>query len=512
MTGFWEGRVYRGDKSDEDVSGREKNETLLGAGGDDFLSEAFVSGDDLIRGGAGDDYLIGGLGSDTLEGGTGDDRVSVLLDRGLDLIDLGGGLDELTFDGESRTITGGLVMTVRSGVVLVTAGSEDVLHATGAERVNAYDGPADDRLSFGAGDDLALISGGADNVNGAGGDDFILVQGHDDSKDVVEGGTGDDILAFEANASSAISVDVVADGLNIVRNGKTILEATGVEVFQLAGSNRNDALKGLDGDDFLTGRDGADRIDGGAGSDFASFESETGPVSIKLVAGKTVRATVDGEANDRLTSIENLQGGEFGDTLIGDRGDNVIRDDITVEGSFVDGGRGVDTFDFESFTFAAVEIDLETDDRISNFENLTGEAGLDTLRGDDGGNRLDSDGGLDVMTGRGGADVFAFTGLEQYQLIVGGDHKSTHAEITDFSKADIIDLSTLGLSAGMLAQDEPDWTYRGAKNFTGNEGELRFVEEKSSTYVLADLDGDKQADFAIKLDKGVKLTEDDFIL
>ena len=137
---------------------------------------------------------------------------------------------------------------------------------------------------------------------------------------------------------------------------------------------------------------------------------------------------------------------------------------------------------------------------------MLGSDGDDILRGSRGNDRLDGGRGNDVLKGGLGADVliggndadtFAFRS-ERHSPVDGFDR------ILDFSQAqgDLIDLSGF----------RGELTWRGERGFTGSSDELRYEHKKGDTLVLADLDGDKPADFKIRLEGLIDLQKSDFIL
>ncbi|WP_225767993.1 calcium-binding protein [Inquilinus sp. Marseille-Q2685] len=231
---------------------------------------------------------------------------------------------------------------------------------------------------------------------------------------------------------------------------------------QLQGGGGNDVLNGGDGNDLLTGEAGADRINGGAGIDTADWLRQNGlttGVSVNLQTG----ATGGGAAGDVLTGIENLRGGNFNDTLIGNAGANTLTGaggadtmnggdgNDTVSGQdgndrlnggngndylnggagsdLLDGGAGIDTVSYGDAT-ARISINLQagqiggaaTGDTLANIENLTGTrfddyiaanaaanvlsggAGNDQLRGQDGNDTLYGGAGADDLNGGNGND------------------------------------------------------------------------------------------------------------
>ncbi len=486
-----------------------KTATLTGDGkilarisGIEAISITTGAGDDSLVSGAGDDSLGGGDGRNVVRSGAGDDKLSVDLDATVDYYDGGIGDDVADIANFSD---GRVVMSGDSKLMTVTLGGVVAARIANVESFSLFTGDADDSLLGGVGDDYFSAAGGANVMRGGAGDDSFYFE-FDAKKDVVVGGAGNDDVSYSAGSGSVVKAQSTsATGFDLIRDGKVVLQATGVERVDATGTDGNDTLVGLSGDDLLRGGAGADRLIGGAGIDTADFVSDFGGVSVKLIAGKTVTAKVDGKTGDTLTGIENLKGTFFADTLIGDSGDNVITDS-RVDGDVADGGAGVDTFAAMGFD-RSFTLDLANDSTLRNFENVRGSywAGGDTLIGNSKANRIESGGGADTMTGGAGADVFSYSSFSQS---VGGDFHDFAAEITDFSKAqkDKIHL------ADMVGDDEPAWTFLGLRAFTGAENELRYLKEKTATYVLADFDGDKQADFAIQLNGAQTLAGTDFIL
>uniref|UniRef100_UPI00262CFEA3 calcium-binding protein n=1 Tax=Novosphingobium sp. TaxID=1874826 RepID=UPI00262CFEA3 len=123
----------------------------------------------------------------------------------------------------------------------------------------------------------------------------------------------------------------------------------------LSGGLGNDTLMGGDGADTLEGGDGDDVINGeGAGSavrnavDTATYANASAGVTVSL-AITTAQAT-GGAGTDTLSSIGNLEGSRFADTLTGNVGVNRLFGDAgddRLDGGFGDdtlaGGQGADT-------------------------------------------------------------------------------------------------------------------------------------------------------------------------
>ena len=89
----------------------------------------------------------------------------------------------------------------------------------------------------------------------------------------------------------------------------------------LEGRDGNDTLMGGLGNDTLIGGAGADTLDGGEGTDTAAYTGSASAVTVNL---GTSTATGGDAQGDTFTSIENLSGSAFEDTLTGDAGNNIL--------------------------------------------------------------------------------------------------------------------------------------------------------------------------------------------
>ena len=75
--------------------------------------------------------------------------------------------------------------------------------------------------------------------------------------------------------------------------------------------------------DTLVGGAGNDTLNGGDGSDTASYSGATGAVTVNLNTTGP-QAVGGGQGSDTLTSIENIIGSKYSDTLTGNSADNVL--------------------------------------------------------------------------------------------------------------------------------------------------------------------------------------------
>jgi Ca2+-binding RTX toxin-like protein len=135
-------------------------------------------------------------------------------------------------------------------------------------------------------------------------------------------------------------------------------------------------------------------------------------------------------------------------------------------------------------------------------DRLEGEQDNDTLKGEGGNDTLVGGVGTDKLYGGTGADRFIFKGL-------GDSLKGTARDtIFDFShaQADKIDLSAI--DANGTAGGEGVFSFVGSDTFGGTRAELRYADGILS----GDVNGDRIADFEIKVVSASALVKGDFVL
>lgn len=136
-------------------------------------------------------------------------------------------------------------------------------------------------------------------------------------------------------------------------------------------------------------------------------------------------------------------------------------------------------------------------------EDALGSSYRDRLSGNDLANDLKGGAGKDTLTGLGGRDdLWGGAGADRFVFTQATDSGLGRARdrIQDFEHGDHIDLSALDLD------------FRGSHGFTGAGGEVR-VEGRPGNFILsADLDGDREPDFAIIVRGSSELDRGDLIL
>ncbi|WP_186002487.1 calcium-binding protein [Mycobacterium sp. KBS0706] len=142
----------------------------------------------------------------------------------------------------------------------------------------------------------------------------------------------------------------------------------------LIGTSDPDTLNGLGGNDTLRGGAGGDILSGGDGSDTADYQGSSAEVFISLPGNLFFGGDATG---DQLSSIENVIGSSFDDSLAGGAGSNIFR-----------GGDGRDLLQ-----------------AYAGDDSLFGDAGDDTVDGGNGSDQLFGGAGKDLMFGDDGVDL-----------------------------------------------------------------------------------------------------------
>ncbi len=201
------------------------------------------------------------------------------------------GADELALKADQSISIGGERWITSRGlrrVQVESGGGDDRLVGDGFPAVlRLYAGDGDDTLGGGssgddlrgeAGNDQFIGSGGGDYMDAGAGDDLInTFQGP--SRDVIEGGRGNDSISYEDHAAAVIiqDQDAVRFGYggalpagppgteDIIGGFELILGSPFVDT--IVGDEGPDNLQGLAGSDSLRGGPGTDRLFGGTGDD-----------------------------------------------------------------------------------------------------------------------------------------------------------------------------------------------------------------------------------------------------
>jgi len=284
---------------------------------------------DVINGLAGNDILFGGDGADTISGGTG---INIYI----------GGAGADTFDFERGS--GRQIVDYSSSPSGVTIANHSFSPGHGGDAEGDQ---------FVGGADILIGSGFADNLTSFGG--------------TLEGGAGADHLV--GGLSTAVSYEHSSAAVTVslttgLAHGGDAEGDVLVGFGYLVGSGFDDTLAGNGADNVLTGGAGADSLFGGIGEDRALYSTSAAGVTVDLTTGTGTGGDAQG---GHLSSIEDLTGSNFADTLIGSDAENVL-------------------------------------DGVTGSDGLYGRDGDDQLTGGSGDDRLVGEAGTDVLDGGNGSD------------------------------------------------------------------------------------------------------------
>jgi serralysin len=361
------------------------------------------------------------------------------------------------------------------------------------------------------GDDLIVQnSRGPMDVYAYGGDDEIVLNRIDSlgGNNYVEAGSGNDIVrnSFEGNN------DIYLGSGNDIYIHSGAAKASG-EYDVVSGGDGNDLFKvktyqsvynGDAGNDIFYSVGFKNTFNGGSGTDTINYSlqdssSEKGR-GIYVDLDEGYAKAVTGRL-EKLTSIENVVGTAYADTLIGTVGNNILS-----------GGSGNDQLEGlagNDRLYGGNGVDILYGD--DGDDDLYGEAGNDRLYGGNGNDDLVGGSGNDLLVGGAGNDfLVGGSGADYFRFMKTSDSRvgSLRDVIDDFnpdSQGDVIDLRSIDANTGRSGDQA--FEFIGKASFSGTAGELRY----SGTVISGDINGDGRADFEINAGL-TKYYSDDFLL
>ncbi|MGA9581262.1 MAG: FG-GAP-like repeat-containing protein [Allosphingosinicella sp.] len=426
--------------------------------------------------------IYGNLGNNVIDGRGGADFMAAF-----------GGNDEYYVDNAGDVVVEQLgegTDVIRAYVsYALAAGSEvEALTTTsgyGTTAINLTGNEFRQTIYGNLGDNVIDGRGGADYMAAFGGNDVYYV---DNIGDIVVEQANQGTDTVRASVSYALGAGIHIEELSTVdRNAATAINLTGNEFGQtIYGNLANNVIDGRGGADFMAAFGGNDEyyVDNigdvvieqlGEGTDVVRAY-----VSYALAAGSEVEALT--VANGYSTTAINLTGNEFGQTIFGNLGDNVIdgrggADFMAAFGGndiyYVDNlgdvvveqlGEGTDVVRaYVSYALAAgseVEALTTTNGYATTAIDLTGNEFRQTIYGNLGDNVIDGRGGADYMAAFGGNDVYYVDNIGDIvveQLSQGTDTVRASVSYALNAGSHIEELSTIDRQAAT------------AINLTGNE-------------------------------------------
>lgn len=541
------------------IDGGPGNDWLFGGAGDDILNTgALITGTEYLYGQAGNDTLIAGINQNGhfvfLFGGPGNDVIQVTpggnqaatfadyadrplpiiadLSAGIVTVDLGGGLFETDTLVNVRGIRGSigndtLLGSSDNDLLFPGLGNNVIDGRGGFDSLRYMDIVGGVVVDMSLGSALKLADGSTDifsNIERIFGTNYAdILLGDDFDNDVgplagddrIDGRGGYDSIVYNHFLSGGSGIFSPVEGFplnsGIVANLTTgiIVDPWGgidevINIERVVGTAWNDDLTGAvlpDGTRTqLRGLQGSDtyRAPGLDTNVTVDYRGDPAGVLVNLSDTERLLGTVtlaprtarDGYGDtDSFENIQAVRGSNNADRMIGSARADVLEgeggDDELSGGTGADvlrGGAGKDTLSGQG-----------------GADLLDGGAGNDVLRGGAGNDVLIGGLGQDRLNGGAGADVFRF-------LSVADSAVAVPDRILDFSfmQGDRIDLS--GIDAdGNAANGDTAFTWLGISSsgakFTGAGAELLARQQANGLWrILADVDGDKVADFAIVLE------------
>ncbi len=413
-----------GNGGDDDLIGGDDDDSLLGEDGNDSISGG--DGADVANGGNGRDTIDGGIGNDTIDGGN--DADSIIGGDGDDFISL------LNGDDTAQGGIGNDSIRISEFNIRVEAGQgNDTIDF----RTSAGNGSP--TLLGGAGDDFIETTSRPDSISGGEDNDQISASGFGGA-DTLDGGDGNDTIAFYTNVTSTViggsGDDSIINGFNASTGAVSVNGGTGNDT--IGGTNADDTLLGEADDDLISPDQGSDSVNAGTGTDTVVLDGDRADFIVTRLNAANVDSllVVDvarPEDRDTINNAEVLRfndqdfvpstantgpvqtAGNTGETLTGTAFDDALNggtgnDSLSgLAGSdLIEGGDGDDT-----------GLGGDNSDVLiggAGADNLDGGTGNDLLRGDTG---ETSTGGNDTLLGQAGDDTL--TGNGGNDSLVGGE-------------------------------------------------------------------------------------------
>ena len=361
------GFTYNMSGSDDDVTGTEYDDILIGNGGKDTLRGG--NGNDILYGGSGHDSLYGDNGNDILHGGQDNDRLEGGYGDDTYIYNLGDGFDTIyDFYGTDKIVFG-------KGVSF-----EDLSFEQSGNHLNIY------------------ING--DKTQGI----QIINQFYDSSYmiETLEFADGSTVplsqigLTFnQHNGSETIKGTAYDDVIYANGGNDTVNAGNGNDI--IFGGDGDDTILGENDDDTITGGKGNDALDGGYGNDTYIYNLGDGFDTIYDTSG-----------TDKIKFGEGISFNELTFQADGNHLKIMIKDNpkqgILIYNTLNDHGFDIETLEFaDGSTVQLSELGLELH-QLDHAEIIKGTAYDDVIYANGGNDTIQAGSGNDVLSGGTGHD------------------------------------------------------------------------------------------------------------
>jgi Ca2+-binding RTX toxin-like protein len=443
--------------------------------------------------------------------------------------------------------------------VITGLGGNDTIDPGQGGRLNQDDSRDFEMVDAGAGNDQVTV---------------VWLPDIDPAYHDVTGGTGTDLLVFDASQMSFVDFEFDENGEPVRASNLTLYrlhiqeferllffgpesddEVAGLSgADQLFGHAGEDELRGNDGDDYLNGGSGVDEMFGGDGDDRmivnARGENAFGGAGTDLVLSEASHALrVDTE---NLTLIGNAPVNGSGNAL-----DNIITGNLAANiltgndgNDWLDGYYGIDTMrgGLGNDTYVV----RDTGDKVQessaaagtdtvrsyvsytlgvNLEHLvlvgddgvdgTGNSLFNQITGNRGANSLRGEGGNDVLRGAGGDELWGGNGSDYLRGDAGADGfyfdtapgSSNRDRILDFNSGEDHIFLDNGVYTGLPAPGPlPAAAFRSGANAA--DASDRIIYHQSTGNIFYDADGVGGVDKVLfaTVEAGMVITHADFIV
>ena len=529
-------------------------ETLRGSTANDMFTVSADGTYDIVGNGGNDDYTLSALLTGTITGGGGVDKLRLDTSGDIatgDSFDAGGGdNDEVVLVATGNTdwsIAGTMITagsaTIASSGVEVLRGNDDV----DTFAITA-DSDSDYRVEGGSGDDIITYGGTDWGVNGGtltlgatvssqstlslnmveilrGGNsaDTFTVSGATNYE--IDGGSGDDILAFASAGTWTVSGTGVGVGgaTYTLSNLETLRGSTANDMFTVSADSTYDIVGNGGNDDYtlsalltgtITGGGGVDKLRLDTSGDIAtgdSFDAGGGDNDeVVLVAtGNTdwsIAGTMitAGSATIASSGVEVLRGNDDVDTFAITANSN---SDYRVEGGM---GNDIITYSGTSWVISGNEVDLDDSNlMLTSVETLQGGSMNDmftvnaatglNLLGGDGDDTFNIDNGplTGTLDGEGGTDTLDLGSITAAMAVTlsgipgmdGFSGQVSGGVALDFDGINELDGGTSGEDSLAGLDRNSDWILGSAYSYTDRDSGQQLMFS-----ALEDMNGGSMAD------------------